>query len=61
MSKSNFSAQLMRRMLRDSLERTHAEVVMTLTSMFNQEQEPIFAEKNLLLLRASRESPVDLD
>ncbi len=61
MSRCNFSAQLMRHMLRVSLERMPVAVAMTLTSMFNQEQEPTFVERNLLWLRASRESPVDPD
>jgi hypothetical protein len=61
MSRSSYKEQLMRLMLRASLERTHAEVVMTLMSMFNLVLVLISVEKNQPLLRASKASPVDPD
>jgi hypothetical protein len=51
----------MRLIERASLERMLAEVAMTLTFMFNQELVLTFVEKNQLLLRALRASPVDPD
>ena len=51
----------MRLIERASLERMLAEVAMTLTFMFNQVLVLTFVEKNQLLLRALRASPVDPD
>jgi hypothetical protein len=55
-----YKEQSMKHMLRDSLVRMPAEVAMTMMSMFIQEQEHIFVEKNQLslkVLRASQVSP----
>jgi hypothetical protein len=51
----------MRLTRRASLERMLAEVAMTLTFMFNLVLVLISVEKNQLLLRALRASPVDPD
>ena len=51
----------MRLTKRDSLERMHAVVDMTLTFMSYLVQALIFVVKNQLLLRASKASPEDPD
>lgn len=61
MSKSSSKEQLMKLMLRDSLERMPAVVDMISMFMSNPVQELIFVEKNQPLLRASRESQEDPD
>ena len=61
MSKSNCRGLWMRLTRKASLERMLAEVAMTLTFMFNLVLVLISVEKNQLLLRALRASPVDPD
>ena len=60
-SKSSFNKLLMKRIKRVSSERMPAEVATTLMSTCNQGLVLTSVEKNLHLLKASRESPVDPD